>query len=153
MALIDFSDPKELACWSAIDDAVTGGRSRSRMHFDAAGHAVFSRNRLLGKQRRLRVGAQSSRGNSGTARAPYRKSCRSAPLSAKRHVTDTQLTATSWFPKYGKGRRLDSEFACVGGSKAFCSCHSNQELPCGRLWVGWRGITEPIVRRHLPDAQ
>lgn len=42
MALIDFSDPKELACWSSITDAVMGGRSRSRMHFDPAGHAVFS---------------------------------------------------------------------------------------------------------------
>ncbi len=42
MALIDFSDPKELACWSAINDAVMGGRSRSRMYFDPAGHAVFS---------------------------------------------------------------------------------------------------------------
>jgi hypothetical protein len=42
MALVDFSDPNEVACWSAIDDAVMGGRSRSRMHFDPAGHAVFS---------------------------------------------------------------------------------------------------------------
>jgi hypothetical protein len=42
MAIIDFSDPTEVACWSAIDDAVMGGRSRSRMHFDPAGHAIFS---------------------------------------------------------------------------------------------------------------
>lgn len=42
MALVDFSDPKELACWSSINDVVMGGRSRSRMRFDPAGHAVFS---------------------------------------------------------------------------------------------------------------
>ena len=42
MTLIDFSDPQELACWSAINDTVMGGRSRGQMHFDPAGHAVFS---------------------------------------------------------------------------------------------------------------
>jgi hypothetical protein len=50
MGLIDFSDPKEIASWSAIDDAVMGGRSRSWMHFDPAGHAVFSGTVSLGKR-------------------------------------------------------------------------------------------------------
>lgn len=42
MTLVDFSDPQELACWSAINDAVMGGRSRGQMSFDPAGHAVFT---------------------------------------------------------------------------------------------------------------
>ena len=42
MILVDFSDPQEPARWSPIGDAVMGGRSGSRMHFDPAGHAVFA---------------------------------------------------------------------------------------------------------------
>jgi NADH dehydrogenase [ubiquinone] 1 alpha subcomplex assembly factor 1 len=42
MTCIDFSDPQELAGWSAINDTVMGGRSQSQLHFDPAGHAVFS---------------------------------------------------------------------------------------------------------------
>lgn len=42
MTLIDLSDRQEFARWSSINDEVMGGRSRSQMHFDPAGHAVFS---------------------------------------------------------------------------------------------------------------
>jgi hypothetical protein len=42
MTLVDFSDPREIARWSAINDAVMGGVSHGQMRFDPAGHAVFS---------------------------------------------------------------------------------------------------------------
>ena len=37
-----FDRPEAVAAWSAIDDRVMGGVSRSALRFDAAGHAVFS---------------------------------------------------------------------------------------------------------------
>lgn len=39
--LFDFSLPDAAAQWSAIDDRVMGGVSRSRLQQDPAGHAVF----------------------------------------------------------------------------------------------------------------
>jgi len=39
--LFDFSDPAAANAWSAIDDRVMGGVSRSRLRHDPAGHAVF----------------------------------------------------------------------------------------------------------------
>ena len=113
MALIHFSDPKELACWSAIIDAVMGGRSRSRMHFDPAGHAVFS-GTVSSENNGGLASVRRQPGDLGTARAPYRKSCRSAPLSTKRRVTDAQLTAKSRL-KDSKGRGLVPELALVSG--------------------------------------
>lgn len=44
MKLIDFSIPEAIEHWSPINDAVMGGISKSRLHFDPAGHAVFSGN-------------------------------------------------------------------------------------------------------------
>ncbi len=40
--LFDFSDPHAVNAWRAIDDRVMGGLSRSMLHHDAAGHAVFA---------------------------------------------------------------------------------------------------------------
>jgi NADH dehydrogenase [ubiquinone] 1 alpha subcomplex assembly factor 1 len=40
-ALFDFESATSVADWSAIDDAVMGGISRSRLRHDPAGHAVF----------------------------------------------------------------------------------------------------------------
>ena len=40
--LIDFASAASVARWSAIDDAVMGGISRSQLQHDPAGHAVFS---------------------------------------------------------------------------------------------------------------
>ena len=40
--LIDFASAATVARWSAIDDAVMGGISRSQLSHDPAGHAVFS---------------------------------------------------------------------------------------------------------------
>ena len=37
-----FDRPEAVAAWSAIDDRVMGGVSRSALRFDPAGHAVFS---------------------------------------------------------------------------------------------------------------
>jgi hypothetical protein len=39
--LFDFQDADAVSEWSAIDDRVMGGVSRSRLRHDAAGHAVF----------------------------------------------------------------------------------------------------------------
>jgi len=36
-----FDRPESVAGWAALDDRVMGGVSRSRMRFDAAGHACF----------------------------------------------------------------------------------------------------------------
>lgn len=44
MKLIDFSARESIERWSPINDAVMGGISESRLHFDPAGHAVFSGN-------------------------------------------------------------------------------------------------------------
>ena len=41
LLLFDFSDPDAVNDWAAIDDRVMGGISRSRLRYDAAGHAVF----------------------------------------------------------------------------------------------------------------
>lgn len=40
--LIDFASTAAVSRWSAIDDAVMGGVSRSQLLHDPAGHAVFS---------------------------------------------------------------------------------------------------------------
>jgi len=48
--LFDFSDPHAVAAWSAIDDRVMGGLSRSRLRHDAAGHAVFEGEVSLARQ-------------------------------------------------------------------------------------------------------
>jgi hypothetical protein len=37
-----FNRPESVAAWSAIDDRVMGGVSRSALRFDPAGHAIFS---------------------------------------------------------------------------------------------------------------
>jgi len=39
--LFDFTDPNLVNEWHPIDDRVMGGISRSRLHYDPAGHAVF----------------------------------------------------------------------------------------------------------------
>jgi NADH dehydrogenase [ubiquinone] 1 alpha subcomplex assembly factor 1 len=39
--LFDFTDPDVANAWRAIDDRVMGGRSRSTLRSDPAGHAVF----------------------------------------------------------------------------------------------------------------
>lgn len=42
--LFDFTDPRAVDTWHAIDDRVMGGLSQSRMRADPAGHAVFEGN-------------------------------------------------------------------------------------------------------------
>lgn len=39
--LIDFADAQAVQGWTAVDDRVMGGVSRSRLRYDPAGHAVF----------------------------------------------------------------------------------------------------------------
>lgn len=41
LQLFDFSDPRAIDAWAALDDRVMGGISQSRLRHDAAGHAVF----------------------------------------------------------------------------------------------------------------
>lgn len=40
--LFDFSDPNSVSLWHPINDGVMGGVSRSLLHHDPAGHAVFA---------------------------------------------------------------------------------------------------------------
>lgn len=40
--MIRFDTPEAVADWHAIDDAVMGGASASRLEYDASGHAVFT---------------------------------------------------------------------------------------------------------------
>lgn len=42
--LFDFSDPRAVTEWDAIDDRVMGGASRSTLRHDPGGHAVFEGN-------------------------------------------------------------------------------------------------------------
>jgi hypothetical protein len=41
LLLFDFSDPDTVNDWTAIDDRVMGGMSRSKLRHDPTGHAVF----------------------------------------------------------------------------------------------------------------
>ena len=52
--LFDFNDPSAAKALHAIDDRVMGDISRSTLHHDPAGHAVFEGGRLAGTQRWLR---------------------------------------------------------------------------------------------------
>ena len=41
MLVFEFTGPRAVDAWRAIDDRVMGGVSRSRLRHDLAGHAVF----------------------------------------------------------------------------------------------------------------
>jgi hypothetical protein len=40
--LFEFSDPRSVVLWNPINDGVMGGVSRSQLHHDPAGYAVFA---------------------------------------------------------------------------------------------------------------
>ncbi|HMX14512.1 MAG TPA: CIA30 family protein, partial [Thauera aminoaromatica] len=42
LPLFLFDRPESVVTWSAIDDRVMGGVSRSALRFDSAGHALFA---------------------------------------------------------------------------------------------------------------
>lgn len=124
MTLIDFSAPTEFACWSGINDAVMGGRSRSGMRFDPAGHAVFS-------------GTVSFENGGGFA-------------SVRRQPGDLGATRASAYvlevrgdgKRYKLSIRTDDSF---DGINYQCGFHppagvwTTCRLPCGQFLPTWRG--------------
>lgn len=124
MTLVDFSDPQEIAVWSAIDDTVMGGRSRSRMCFDPAGHAVFS-------------GEVSGANNGGFA------SVRRQPgnLGAAR-VTAYLLAVCGDGKRYKLSMRTDDDFDGINyqcGLQPPAGIWTACRLSCSQFLPTWRG--------------
>lgn len=125
-----FDHPESVAAWSAIDDRVMGGVSRSALRFDAAGHAVFS-------------GQVSPDNNGGFAsvRAPV-----SPPPGAD--IDAIELLVRGDGHRYKLNLRTDRGFDGVNYQAAF-------EPPAGQ-WVTLRltiDAFQPSWRgRAVPDA-
>lgn len=128
--LFHFDRPETVVAWSAIDDRVMGGLSRSALRFDPAGHAVF--------------GGQVSPDNNGGF-ASVRASV-SPPLAS--NIDAIELVVRGDGHRYKLNLRTDRGFDSVNYQAAF-------EPPAGR-WVtlllmidsfqpSWRG-------RAVPDA-
>ena len=128
--LFHFDRPETVVAWSAIDDRVMGGLSRSALRFDPAGHAVF--------------GGQVSPDNNGGF-ASVRASV-SPPLAS--NIDAIELVVRGDGHRYKLNLRTDRGFDGVNYQAAF-------EPPAGR-WVtlllmidsfqpSWRG-------RAVPDA-
>ena len=66
--LFDFTTPRAVDAWNAIDDRVMGGISRSRLRHDLAGHAVFEGEVSL-EQNGGFASVRSSRGERGQSGA------------------------------------------------------------------------------------
>ena len=125
-----FDHPESVAAWSAIDDRVMGGVSRSALRFDAAGHAVF-------------CGQVSPDNNGGFAsvRAPV-----STPPGAD--IDAIELVVRGDGHRYKLNLRTDRGFDGVNYQAAF-------EPPAGQ-WVTLRltiDAFQPSWRgRAVPDA-
>lgn len=124
MTLIDFSDPHELACWSAINDAVMGGRSHSRMDFDAAGFAVFA-------------GAVSFENGGGFASARRKP----GTLRAARAAAYV-LEVCGDGKRYKFSARTDDSFDGINYQFGFhppAGIWTTCRLPCAQFLPTWRG--------------
>jgi NADH dehydrogenase [ubiquinone] 1 alpha subcomplex assembly factor 1 len=69
--LFDFTDPIAVSTWSAIDDRLMGGVSRSSLRHDPAGHAVFAGAVSLDRN----GGFASVRSSSGDRGQPGAEAC------------------------------------------------------------------------------
>ncbi len=69
--LFDFTDASAVQAWTAIDDRVMGGVSRSRLRHDPAGHAVFEGTVSLERN----GGFASVRSSSGPRGKPHATAC------------------------------------------------------------------------------
>lgn len=135
-----FDRPESVATWSAIDDRVMGGVSRSTLRFDPAGHAVFA-------------GTVSADNNGGFA------SVRSAVAQPAAGDFETEGGEAGGFDAIeldvrGDGRRYklnlrtDRGFDGVNYQAAFdtsAGTWSRVRLPLADFQPTWRG-------RPVPDA-
>ena len=125
-----FDHPESVAAWSAIDDRVMGGISRSALRFDPAGHAVF--------------GGQVSPDNNGgfaSVRAPV-----SPPPGAD--IDAIELVVRGDGHRYKLNLRTDRSFDGVNYQAAFdtsAGTWSRVRLPLADFQPTWRG-------RPVPDA-
>jgi hypothetical protein len=128
--LFHFESAGSVADWSAIDDSVMGGISRSRLRHDPAGHAVFE-------------GIVSLEHNGGFA------SIRSRPLDlGVPAVVDYWIELCSDGKRYKLNLRTDDAFDGVNYQGAF-------EAPVG-IWTPVRlpvSVFRPSFRgRNVPGA-
>jgi NADH dehydrogenase [ubiquinone] 1 alpha subcomplex assembly factor 1 len=124
MTLIDFSDPQEIAGWSAINDTVMGGRSRSQMRFDPAGHAVFS-------------GEVSFENNGGFASVR-----RQSESLGRAKISAYLLEVCGDGKRYKLGMRTDDGFDGVNyqcGLQPPAGIWTVCRLPCMQFLPTWRG--------------
>lgn len=125
-----FARPEAVAAWSAIDDRVMGGVSRSALRFDPAGHAVFG-------------GQVSAENNGGFAsvRAPV-----SPPPAGD--IDAIELAVRGDGHRYKLNLRTDRGFDGVNYQAAF-------EPPAGQ-WVTLRLPLDPFEPswrgRAVPSA-
>ena len=124
MTLVDFCAPQEVSRWSAIDDAVMGGRSRSRIDFDAAGHAVF-------------CGTVSLDNGGGFASVRRQPDALGAPA-----VAAFVLDVCGDGKRYKLNLRTDDGFDGINYQCAFAApagIWMACRLPCDRFVPTWRG--------------
>jgi NADH dehydrogenase [ubiquinone] 1 alpha subcomplex assembly factor 1 len=125
-----FDRPESVVAWSAIDDRVMGGVSRSALRFDPAGHAVFS-------------GQVSPDNNGGFA--SVRASVSPQPTAG---IDTIELVARGDGHRYKLNLRTDRGFDGVNYQAAFAP-------PAGQ-WVTLRltiDAFQPSYRgRAVPDA-
>lgn len=125
-----FDRPEAVSPWSAIDDRVMGGVSRSTLRFDPVGHAVF--------------GGQVSPDNNGGF-ASVRASV--SPPSA-RDIEAIELVVRGDGRRYKLNLRIDRGFDGVNYQAAFAPPAGRwirQALALADFLPTWRG-------RAVPDA-
>ncbi len=123
-----FDRPEAVSPWSAIDDRVMGGVSRSTLRFDPAGHAVF--------------GGQVSPDNNGGF-ASVRASV--SPPSA-RDIEAIELVVRGDGRRYKLNLRIDRGFDGVNYQVAFAppaGLWTRQALALADFLPTWRGRTVP----------
>jgi hypothetical protein len=125
-----FDCPEAVSAWSAIDDRVMGGVSRSALRFDPAGHAVFS-----GQV------APDNNGGFASVRASV------SPLAAG-DIDAIELVVRGDGRRYKLNLRIDHGFDGVNYQAAFAppaGIWTRQELALADFQPTWRG-------RMVPDA-
>lgn len=125
-----FDRPEAVSPWSAIDDRVMGGVSRSTLRFDPAGHAVFGG----------RV-APDNNGGFASVRASV------SPLPA-RDIDAIELVVRGDGRRYKLNLRIDRGFDGVNYQVAFAPPAGRwirQALALADFLPTWRG-------RAVPDA-
>ena len=119
-----FDRPESVATWSAIDDRVMGGVSRSTLRFDPAGHAVFA-------------GTVSADNNGGFA--SVRASVSPPPGS---DIDAIELVVRGDGHRYKLNLRTDRSFDGVNYQAAFdtsAGTWSRVRLPLAAFRPTWRG--------------